>query len=73
MFGERDEAQEAFAATFNGDVFFEENEDGSATMIIPASMVEGEEEGDYYNLQGIKVTNPSKGIYIKNGKKVVLK
>lgn len=73
MFGVRDENQEAFAATFNGDVFFEENEDGSATMIIPASMVEGEEEGDYYNLQGIKVTNPSKGIYIKNGKKVVLK
>lgn len=73
MFGERDKDQEAFASVFNGDIFFEENEDGSATMIIPASMVEGEEEGDYYNLQGIKVTNPSKGIYIKNGKKVVLK
>lgn len=73
MFGERDKDQEAFASVFNGDIFFEENEDGSATMIIPASMVEGEDEGDYYNLQGIKVTNPSKGIYIKNGKKVVLK
>lgn len=73
MFGERDENQEAFAAEFKGEIVFDENEDGTATMIIPASMIEGEEDGDYYTLQGVKVANPSKGIYIKNGKKVVLK
>lgn len=27
----------------------------------------------YYNLQGVKVNNPSKGIYIVNGKKVLVK
>jgi len=27
----------------------------------------------YYNLNGMKVTNPQKGLYIKNGKKVVIK
>ena len=27
----------------------------------------------YYNLQGQRVDKPSKGIYIKNGKKVMVK
>ncbi len=31
------------------------------------------ENGDVYNLNGQKVNNPSRGIYIVNGKKVVLK
>ena len=30
------------------------------------------ENGEYYSLNGVKVENPSKGIYIKNGKKVIL-
>ena len=30
------------------------------------------EEGTYYTLNGVKVSNPSKGLYIKNGKKVIL-
>lgn len=30
-------------------------------------------DDNYYTLQGIKVKNPSKGIYIKNGKKVIVK
>lgn len=30
-------------------------------------------DGDWYNLQGVKVTNPQRGIYIHNGKKVVVK
>ena len=30
------------------------------------------EEGVYYSLNGVRVSNPSKGIYIKNGKKVIL-
>lgn len=32
-----------------------------------------DDSGDFYNLQGQKVSKPSKGIYIKNGKKVVVK
>ena len=30
-------------------------------------------DGSYYSLQGIKVENPAKGLYIQNGKKVILK
>ena len=29
-------------------------------------------DGAYYSLNGVKVDNPSKGLYIKNGKKVIL-
>ena len=31
------------------------------------------ETDDIYNLQGVRVTNPTKGIYIKNGKKIIIK
>lgn len=58
---------------FYGEPEIVEYENGTATMIVPSSMVETEETGDFYNLQGVKVTNPSKGIYIVNGKKVVIK
>ena len=34
--------------------------------------IEVEEEGDYYTLQGVKVAQPQKGVYIKNGKKVIV-
>ena len=27
----------------------------------------------YYNLQGVRVTNPTKGLYIQNGKKIIIK
>jgi hypothetical protein len=27
----------------------------------------------YYNLQGMRIANPSKGLFIQNGKKVILK
>ncbi len=30
------------------------------------------ENGEYYSLNAVKVGNPSKGIYVKNGKKVIL-
>jgi len=30
------------------------------------------ENEEYYSLNGVKVENPSKGIYVKNGKKVIL-
>ena len=39
------------------------------------SSLKGEESGNIYSLDGRKVSNSglSKGIYIKNGKKVVIK
>lgn len=32
-----------------------------------------EEEGVYYNLQGVRVEKPTRGLYIKNGKKIIIK
>lgn len=62
------------SVTFSGEPEIIEYEDGTATMIVPMSMIEDAEETDaYYNLQGVKVAHPTKGIYIKNGKKVVIK
>ena len=49
--------------------FFQEDEaTGVAKIIIPASSVE-----TYYNLNGQRVINPTHGIFIKNGKKVIIK
>lgn len=31
------------------------------------------EDGAYYTLQGQRVENPGKGLYIKNGKKIVIR
>lgn len=38
--------------------------------LTPNSFSKG--EGNIYTLNGVKVSNPSKGIYIKNGRKIVL-
>jgi hypothetical protein len=61
-------------AKFTGEPFFEENEDGSATLIISADDIKGDENAPYFNLQGVKINLPAKsGIYVKNGKKVIVK
>ncbi len=46
--------------------------DDDVTAIKSATATQ---QGDsrYYNLQGVPVSNPSKGIYIKNGKKIIIK
>ena len=44
--------------------------DGSTTEIDP-SQVEGMETPIYYDLQGRRVENPTSGVYIVNGKKVI--
>ena len=31
------------------------------------------QDGEYYTLQGVRVANPTKGVYILNGKKVIIK
>ena len=43
-----------------------------STQIINATQVEGWEEDVYYDLMGRRVMNPTNGIYIVNGKKVIL-
>lgn len=54
---------------FIGEPVFEEDETtGVAKIIIPA-----ETEEVYYNLNGQRVVNPSHGVFIKNGKKIILK
>lgn len=46
--------------------------DGQATKVEGLSFVR--EDGEYYDLKGQRVSNPTqKGIYIKNGKKVIVK
>ncbi|MBR5085258.1 MAG: leucine-rich repeat domain-containing protein, partial [Prevotella sp.] len=47
----------------------EEDADGMAKVVIPADDV----QDVYYTLQGVRVTNPTKGVYILNGKKVIVK
>ena len=44
----------------------------SGTTAIRSVNGNRQEDGVYYSLNGLKVSNPSKGIYILNGKKVVL-
>lgn len=47
---------------------------GGATGVEALEVLEKEtEEGVYYTLTGQRVTNPTKGVYIKNGKKVTVK
>lgn len=40
---------------------------------VTATTVYGGEKDVYYNLNGVRVENPTKGVYIMNGKKVVIK
>ena len=47
-----------------------EDADGIVKLVVPATNTN---EGDIYNLQGVKVTNPTKGVYVRNGKKFVIK
>ena len=44
----------------------------SGTTAIKSINRNQKKDGAYYSLNGVKVSNPSKGIYIKNGKKVIL-
>ena len=46
--------------------------DGEATAVETVRS-QDVETGVYYNLQGVAVENPGKGMYIKDGKKVIIK
>ena len=47
--------------------------DGEDATGIDSHFSEGESDDAWYNMQGQKIVNPTKGIYIHNGKKVIIK
>ena len=49
------------------------DESGDVTGIQNLESQKGLFDGDFYNLAGQKVQNPTKGLYIVNGKKVIIK
>ena len=53
-------------------VFGEEDTD-MTTGIENVETKKGFLEGDFYNMNGQRVAQPSKGLYIVNGKKVIIK
>ena len=48
-------------------------DDGTTGIDIQSSIFNDQSNDVYYNLQGQRVENPRKGIYIKNGRRVVIK
>ena len=49
------------------------DEDGEATGIAEINSKKGLLDGDFYDLSGRKVAQPTKGLYIMNGRKVIVK
>ena len=47
--------------------------DGTTGIDIQSSIFNDQSNEVYYNLQGQRVENPGKGVFIKNGRKVVIK
>ena len=47
--------------------------DGDDTTSISELSVKGQTDGEFFNLAGQRVAQPTKGLYIVNGKKVVIK
>jgi len=79
-------SMKGFRAYFTFHEVLSSYEDAAASARVKFTLTEGSGEptaidvdsaipadGKYYNLQGQIVTNPARGIYIKNGKKVVVK
>lgn len=54
-------------------IVFDDEEMGGVTEIKNVETVKTHHDNAYYTLQGIKVLHPTKGIYIHNGKKIVIK
>ena len=48
------------------------NEDGT-TSIDGTAEIQSQNDNVYYNLHGQRIDSPSKGLYIKNGKKVIVR
>lgn len=52
---------------------FDDLVDGNETTGIKELETKKMNNNKYYNLQGIEIAHPVKGIYIHNGKKVIVK
>ena len=61
--------------TYSGSLsnFFDIDDDGTTGIDVRSKMEEVRGDGLYYDLNGRHVMNPTKGIYIVNGKKIVIK
>ncbi len=73
----QDEDSKLFAKTsLRFDDFFYEDDfnEGEVTDVNSVkNAFKTTKDNAYYNLQGMKVSNPTKGLYIINGKKVIIK
>jgi hypothetical protein len=48
-------------------------EEDNVTGIVGPEYMTQEDHGELYNLNGQRITNPKRGIYIKNGKKIMIR
>ena len=63
----------SYAPEFCEDVIGIPVEFGSTTSMMKVSTEDVEGDNVWYNLNGQRVENPGKGLYIRNGRKVVIK
>lgn len=74
LLGNQYEDESSVPAKFaNMAMVFDDMVDGNETTGIKELETEKMNNNKYYNLQGIEVAHPVKGIYIHNGKKVIVK
>ena len=57
----------------DGTIVFGYRQNPTAIENITEATDENKGDGYYYDLQGRRVQNPTRGIYIHNGKKIVVK
>lgn len=62
-----------FVTATGAIVCYDNLESANPTAIVELDANKTVEDGIYYNLSGIRVDNPGKGVYILNGKKVIIK
>ena len=62
-----------FVTATGAIVNYDNVESANPTGIVEMEASKTVEDGIYYNLSGIRVDNPGKGVYILNGKKVIIK
>lgn len=63
---------ESFLKAGRGNITVKLSLSSDATAISSIRSVDAEEDDDYYSLSGQRIANPTNGIYIKKGKKVLL-
>ncbi len=62
-----------YASANGAATFFSIDSEDSTTAIDAVETAGGQDDTPIYDLQGRLVQNPTKGIYIKNGKKIIIK